>query len=51
MKTEHKVEIVAIKCSEVFGALILDDTESVKIEDLYLKKTAQELAEVRRLFG
>lgn len=38
MKREHKVDIVAMKCGEVFGALLLDGSKGGEIEKLYLER-------------
>lgn len=38
MKREHKLEIVPMKCSEVFGGLLLDQSKGKEIKDLYLER-------------
>lgn len=38
MKREHSLEILPMKCSEVFGGLLLDHTRGKEIETLYLER-------------
>lgn len=38
MKRDHRVEIVAMECREVFGALLLDSSKGEEIEKLYLER-------------
>lgn len=38
MKRDHKLEIVPMKCSEVFGGLLLDHSKGKEIEQLYLER-------------
>ena len=38
IKQEHKVEVVTMECSEIFGGLLLDSSKSAEIEKLYLER-------------
>lgn len=38
MKREHKIEIVAMRCKDVFGGLLLDQSKGKEIQELYLER-------------
>jgi hypothetical protein len=48
MKQDHKVEIIPMKCIEVFGALLIDSKKGQEIERLYQERYPKEWSKKQR---